>query len=91
MEKTYTPLFSEILDKVHKAKTKDQKVQILRENNITYKEHNIDEDHTSKMVLKALRLKTVPQIWNDDLHLGGYRQLESWIGENYDSNYINEN
>ena len=56
-----------------------------------YKEYNIDEDHTSKMVLKALRLKTVPQIWNDDLHLGGYRQLESWIGENYDSNYINEN
>ena len=33
MEKTYTPLFSEILDKVHKAKTKDQKVKILRENN----------------------------------------------------------
>ena len=65
--------------------------EILRENNITYKEHNIDEDHPSKMVLKALRLKTVQQIWNDDLHLGGYRQLESWIGENYDSNYINEN
>ena len=33
MEKTYTPLFSEILDKVHKAKTKDRKVAILRENN----------------------------------------------------------
>ena len=64
--------------------------EILKENNIEYKEHNIDEDYTSKMVLKALRLKTVPQIWNDDLHLGGYRQLESWIGENYDSNYINE-
>ena len=30
---TYTMLFSEILDKVHKAKTKDQKVRILRENN----------------------------------------------------------
>ena len=28
-----TLLFSEILDKVHKAKTKDQKVRILRENN----------------------------------------------------------
>ena len=65
--------------------------EILKENNIEYKEHNIDEDYTRTMVLKALRLKTVPQIWNDDLHLGGYRQLESWIGENYDSNYINEN
>jgi hypothetical protein len=28
-----TLLFSEILDKVHKAKTKDQKIQILREHN----------------------------------------------------------
>ena len=28
-----TLLFSEVLDKVHKAKTKDQKVRILRENN----------------------------------------------------------
>ena len=28
-----TLLFSEILDKVHKAKTKDQKVKILRDNN----------------------------------------------------------
>ena len=32
-EQNYTMLFSEILDKVHKAKTKEQKVQILRENN----------------------------------------------------------
>jgi len=32
-EQTYTPLFSEVLDRVHKAKTKDQKVKILRENN----------------------------------------------------------
>tara|TARA_R110002153_G_scaffold125141_4_gene272007 strand:+ start:4589 stop:5047 length:459 start_codon:yes stop_codon:yes gene_type:complete len=28
---TYTPLLSEVLDKVHKAKTKDQKVSILKE------------------------------------------------------------
>ena len=30
MEETYTPLFSEILDMVHKAKTKTQKVELLR-------------------------------------------------------------
>ena len=28
-----TLLFSEVLDRVHKAKTKDQKVKILRDNN----------------------------------------------------------
>tara|TARA_B100001778_G_C18474017_1_gene577140 strand:+ start:448 stop:906 length:459 start_codon:yes stop_codon:yes gene_type:complete len=30
--KTHTPLISEILDKVHKAKTKDKKVAVLRQN-----------------------------------------------------------
>ena len=43
MEKTYTPLFSEVLDKVHKAKTKDKKVALL-------KEHNTD---SLRMLLKA--------------------------------------
>ena len=32
-EQTYVPLFSEVLDKVHKTKTKSQKVAILREHN----------------------------------------------------------
>ena len=32
-EQTYVLLFSEVLDKVHKAKTKSQKVAILREHN----------------------------------------------------------
>jgi hypothetical protein len=30
--KTYTPLLSEVLDKVHKAKTKTQKIKVLQEN-----------------------------------------------------------
>ena len=30
--KTHTPLISEVLDKVHKAKTKDKKVAVLRQN-----------------------------------------------------------
>ena len=31
VQNTYTPLLSEVLDKVHKAKTKDKKVDILQE------------------------------------------------------------
>tara|TARA_A100001388_G_C28682071_1_gene456861 strand:- start:191 stop:700 length:510 start_codon:yes stop_codon:yes gene_type:complete len=42
-EQTYVLLFSEVLDKVHKAKTKSQKVAILRE-------HNTD---SLRMLLKA--------------------------------------
>ena len=40
---TYTPLFSEILDKVSKAKTKQKKIEILRK-------HNTD---SLRMVLKS--------------------------------------
>ena len=43
MEETYTPLFSEVLDMVHKAKTKNQKVELLRK----YKTDSL------KMFLKA--------------------------------------
>ena len=32
MTKTYTPLLSEVLKKVHNAKTKDKKIAILKEN-----------------------------------------------------------
>ena len=43
MEETYTPLFSEVLDMVHKAKTTTQKVELLRK----YKTDSL------KMFLKA--------------------------------------
>ena len=43
MQETYYPLFSEILEKVHKAKTKDQKIDFLRQ----YKSDSL------KMFLKA--------------------------------------
>ena len=52
-----------------------------------YKVINIDESFEDKMVLKALRLKTVPQIWDDlDTHLGGYENLIKWLGEHNEKN-----
>ena len=61
--------------------------RLLDENNIMYKVINIDESFEDKMVLKALRLKTVPQIWDDlDTHLGGYENLIKWLGEHNEKN-----
>ena len=61
--------------------------RVLDENNIMYKVINIDESFEDKMVLKALRLKTVPQIWDDlDTHLGGYENLIKWLGEHNEKN-----
>ena len=82
---TYTPLFSEILDKVSKAKTKQKKIEILRK-------HNTD---SLRMVLKssfdpnivwALPEGEVPYIKNEapegtehtDLHMEA-RKLYNFI------------
>lgn len=60
--------------------------KLLDKNKIFYTEYNIDLDHTSKMVLKQLRLKTVPQIWDElETHVGGYKQLIKWLGDPNDS------
>mgnify|MGYP006094828091 CR=1 FL=1 len=55
MEETFTPLFSEVLDMVHKAKTKDKKVEILRK-------HKTD---SLKMFLKAAFDPTIEWVFPD--------------------------
>ena len=44
-----TLLFSEVLDRVHKAKTKDQKVKILKDNNTPSK---MLLENIQKMIIK---------------------------------------
>ena len=41
-----------------------------------YEEININENQVAKEKLKELGLKTVPQIWLKEVHIGGYKELE---------------
>jgi len=48
---------------------------LLSKKGLKYQEIDINEDPNDKLVLKQLNLKTVPQIWRDDVHIGGYKEL----------------
>ena len=63
-EQTYTPLFSEILDKVSKLKTKQQKISFLRKNNTDALRQVLKASFDPK-VKWALPEGEVPYIAND--------------------------
>ena len=50
--------------------------RFLEEKNIPYEEININENPDAKEKIKKLGFKTVPQIWLNEKHIGGYEELE---------------
>ena len=55
----------------------DAAKRLLNRNNIHYKEINIaiEEDKKNEMLKKSNGRKTIPQIFFDDYHVGGYEEL----------------
>ena len=49
---------------------------LLQSKGIEYEEKNIAEGHKIQDLLEAVpNAKTMPQIWLDDMHIGGYYEL----------------
>ena len=57
----------------------DAAKRLLVRNNISYKEINIalEEDKMDEMLSKSNGKRTIPQIFFDDLHIGGYEELRA--------------
>ena len=55
----------------------DAAKRLLQRNNIPYKEINIalEEGKREEMLTKSNGRKTIPQIFFNDLHIGGYQEL----------------
>ena len=55
----------------------DAAKRLLNRNNIPYKEINIafEEGKREEMLTKSNGRKTIPQIFFNDLHIGGYQEL----------------
>ena len=51
--------------------------RLLQRNNIPYKEINIalEEGKREEMLIKSSGRQTIPQIFFDDYHVGGYQEL----------------
>ncbi len=56
--------------------------QLLKTRGIEYEEKNIAEGHKIEDLLALVpNARTMPQIWLDGEHLGGYDQLEKKLNE----------
>mgnify|MGYP001161481252 FL=1 len=55
----------------------DAAKRLLQRNNIPYKEINIalEEGKREEMLIKSSGRQTIPQIFFDDYHVGGYKEL----------------
>ena len=62
----------------------DAAKRLLNRNNISYKEINIaiEEDKMNEMLKKSNGTKTIPQIFFNDHHVGGYEELRALEKEN---------
>ena len=56
---------------------------LLKNKGIEYEEKNIAEGHKIEDLLALVpNARTMPQIWLDGEHLGGYKELEEKLTEN---------
>ena len=62
----------------------DAAKRLLNKNNISYKEINIaiEEGKMDEMLKKSNGKKTIPQIFFDNHHVGGYEELRALEKEN---------
>ena len=68
----------------------DRAKKLLDEKKISYKEINIQDDPTEREVMlrKANGRRTVPQIFINDTHIGGFQELQKIVIEGNLENYL---
>ena len=52
---------------------------LFMENDISFEVINIRDNAQALAVLRLKNLRTVPQIWDGDLHIGGYEDLKKYL------------
>ena len=68
----------------------DRAKKLLDEKKISYKEINIQDDPTEREVMlrKANGIMTVPQIFINDTHIGGFQELQRILIEGNLEKYL---
>jgi glutaredoxin 3 len=52
---------------------------LLNEQKIDFIEVSLDHDQDARRMLKSMECRTVPQIFNGELHIGGYTELKQYL------------
>ena len=57
----------------------DAAKNLLEDSGIAFMEVSLDYDKEARTMLKDMGCKTVPQIFNGELHIGGYTELREYL------------
>ena len=57
----------------------DAAKNLLEASGIAFTEISIEHDQDARIMLKDMGCKTVPQIFNGELHIGGYTELKEYL------------
>ena len=57
----------------------DAAKNLLNERSIAFIEISLDHDQEARIMLKEMKCKTVPQIFDGELHIGGYIELTEYL------------
>ena len=55
---------------------------LLKKNRIEFMEISLDYDESARKLLKEMGCNTVPQIFDEEQHIGGYNDLKLKLTEN---------
>ena len=59
----------------------DAAKELMKESNISFNEISIDHDQDARKMLKDMNCKTVPQIFAEEQHIGGYTDLRTFLSK----------
>ena len=59
----------------------DAAKNLLDEHGIAFMEISIEHDQEARIMLKEMKCKTVPQIFDGELHIGGYSELVDYLNQ----------
>ena len=57
----------------------DAAEELMKEKNISFVEISLDYDQDARKMLKGMNCKTVPQIFAEEQHIGGYTDLRNFL------------
>ena len=59
----------------------DAAKNLLEDSGIAFMEVSLDYDKEARTMLKDMGCKTVPQIFDGELHIGGYTELVDYLNQ----------
>ena len=54
---------------------------LMNDNGIAFIEVSLEHDQEARIMLKEMKCRTVPQIFNGELHIGGYTELVDYLNQ----------